>query len=362
MLKINIINNIEPIRKILRLHKLLVTFLLIIVSQAMNAKGSGRLFSSDEVISLELRTDFKSILKTMSDTPEYHEGELVYLDENNENVKLNIKVMARGNFRRNPDYCSFPPLFINFKKGEVKETLFDSQNKLKLVTPCQDEKEVIEEYLIYKLYNEVTDFSFRVRLVKVLYYDTATEKKLFERYSFFIEDKDHVAERNGAVARDTFLTPFDIDQENFKKMAFFQYIIGNRDWYVSSRKNIVIMQPEDPMLKPVAVPYDFDLSGFVDAYYSKPQGVPEHLLKDKRIYKGICYSEEEFNEIFSFYTQLKPRFESVINNTSLVSKSDKKQMLRYIDHFYTVIRNRNMIESEFLSSCETKKTYNIAEK
>lgn len=357
----NIIKTISN-HRIFRLYSLITCLLLMVLSPAISAKGSGKLFTTDEVITLELRTDFKSILKTMSGTPEYHEGELVYLDDNNRQVKLDIKVMARGNFRRNPDYCSFPPLFINFKKSEVKKTLFDSQDKLKLVTPCQDEKEVIEEYLIYKMYNEVTDFSFRVRLVNVLYFDTATGKKLFERYSFFIEDKDQVAARNGYVARDTFVTPFDIDQENFKKMAFFQYIIGNRDWYVSSRKNIVIMEPEDPSLKPVAVPYDFDLSGFVDAYYSKPSGVPNHLLKEKRIYKGICYSEEEFNEIFSFYKELKPRFEAVINNTNLISKADKKQLLRYIDHFYTVIQNRNLIESEFLSVCETKKTYNIAEK
>ena len=361
MLTTNKIKNIVLNRITFGLHVFLIALLLMVLSQTISAKELGKLFMSDEVFTLELRTDFKSILRTMSGTPEYYEGDLVYIDDNNEQVKLNIKVMARGNFRRNPDYCSFPPLFINLKKSEVKNTLFDSQDKLKLVTPCQDEKEVIEEYLIYKMYNEVTDFSFRVRLVNVIYFDKATSKKLFERYSFFIEDKDEVAERNGYVARDTFVTPFDIDQENFKKMAFFQYIIGNRDWYVSSRKNIVIMQPEDRTLKPVVVPYDFDLSGFVDAYYSKPSGVPDHLLKDKRIYKGICYSEDEFNEIFSFYRELKPRFESVINNTNLISKSDKKQLLRYIDHFYTVIQDRNLIESEFLSICETKKSYNIAE-
>lgn len=331
----------------------------LILLQSASAKDTGKLFESDEIFSLELRTDFKSILKKMSDTPEYYDGELIYTDSNNKQVRFNIKVMARGHFRRNPDYCSFPPLLVNFKKSEVKRTLFESQDKLKLVTPCQSEKEVIEEYLIYKMYNEVTDFSFRVRAVNILYYDTATGRKLFERFSFFIEDKDHVAERNGSVVRDTFLTPFDIDQENYKKMAFFQYIVGNRDWYVSSRKNIVIMQREDPYLKPVAVPYDFDLSGFVDAYYSKPAGVPQHLLKDKRIYKGVCYSEEEFNEIFAFYKEMKPRFESIINSTGLLSKTDKKQMLRYIDYFYTVIKDRDLINSEFLSVCETRKHYNL---
>ena len=51
------------------------------------------------------------------------------------------------------------------------------------------------------MYNQVTDLSFKVRLVKILYFDTGRNKPVFEKYSFFIEDKDHVAERNNILQK-----------------------------------------------------------------------------------------------------------------------------------------------------------------
>ena len=70
-----------------------------------------------------------------------------------------------------------------------------------------------------------------------------------------------MAKRNEVIAKDRFVTPFDLNQENFKKMALFEYLVGNKDWHVTSRKNIVLMQSADPTVGLIAVPYDFDLSG-----------------------------------------------------------------------------------------------------
>ena len=39
-------------------------------------------------------------------------------------------------------------------------------------------------------------------------------------------------------------------------------MIGNKDWFVTSRQNIVLVQPDDGAA-PHAVPYDFDMSSFV---------------------------------------------------------------------------------------------------
>lgn len=329
------------------------------VTNSLMAAKTDILFLSDEVIRMELRSDFSAIQKGRAENPEYYNGELIYYTPDGKTTKLSVKVMSRGIFRRNPANCSFPPLFVNFKKNEVKNTIFDSQDKLKLVTPCQEEEDLIEEYVIYKMYNQVTGLSMKVRLAKILYFDTGTGEEVFEKYSFFIEDKEKVAERNNVIAKDRFLTPFDLNRENFKRMSVFQYLIGNKDWYVTSRKNIVIMQPNDTIMEPFAVPYDFDFSGFVDAEYSKPKGVPEHLLISKRVYKGICYTDDEFKDIFAFYRELMPVFESIINNQELISKYRRKQILRYINDFYTVIKSNELIKREFLNVCETRKDYNI---
>ncbi len=335
-----------------------VVILFFLAGPALAEKGE-RLFLSDEVISMELRTDFTAILKSRTEDPEFYDGEMVYYDQEGRSVKLSVRVSARGNFRRDPENCAFPPLYVEFGRNEVKNTLFVNQDKLKLVTPCQREKEVIEEYIIYKMYNQVTEKSMKSRLAKVRYFDTGSGKELFERHSFFLEDKNHLAERNNAVIRDRFIATHDLNRDNYKKLVFFQYLTGNLDWYVESRKNIIIMQPEDSSSKPFAVPYDFDLSGFVNPQYSKPKGLPVKQLRDKRIYRGLCYTDEELRDIFTFYENLRPQFESIIKNSQLLSKSDSKQLLRYISHFYTVINNKNLISTELLSVCETHQRNNI---
>ena len=98
-----------------------------------------------------------------------------------------LKVRLRGNFRKMLINCNFPPIRLNFSKEEGAGTLFDGQDKLKLVTHCQDreaayEQYVLLEYLIYKMYNQLTDLSFRVRLVEMTYEDTSGKRKPMMRY------------------------------------------------------------------------------------------------------------------------------------------------------------------------------------
>ena len=251
------------------------------------------LFSSEEVVRMELRTDFTSIQEDRVGKPQNHDGELTYFNADGSSVKLSVSVSVRGNFRKNPVNCGFPPLMIDFRKSEVSNTIFSGQGKLKLVTPCQGEEDVIDEYTIYKLYNQVTDLSLKVRLARISYHDTGNDRHIFERYSYFLEDKDHAAERNGLVEKDFFLTPFALEKENFMKLSVFQYMIGNKDWFVTSRHNIIIMQQADSTKPPYAVPYDFDFSGFVNAAYTNPPQGPENLLIDRRVFKGLCYTRSE---------------------------------------------------------------------
>lgn len=344
---------------------LILTFLILnftdkVTGQTLQKTDS--LFLSEEPVEMELRVDFTAIQNERDEDPDYHEGELVYHSTEGLEVRLPVDVKARGNFRLDPANCKFPPLYLNFKKSLVKNTLFDGQNKLKLVTPCQYEEYVLEEYIIYKMYNLVTDWSFKVRLIHMLYYDTGRDKKLFTKYGFFIEDEDKVAERNHAEVKDKFHTPFDLNPVNVMRFSVFQYIIGNSDWYITSRQNVVIMQPEDTVKKPEAVPYDFDFSEFIDAGYTKPEGVPDEMLKERRVYKGICFTPDQFNAVFYFYRNLKPQFDHIIDEMKLLPKYIRKNNHNYLDEFYRITSDPNEVKREFLDHCKTYKDYYMFEK
>lgn len=326
------------------------------------ASGVDTLFKSDEIINMELRCDFSAIQADREKDPQYHNGELIYQTPDGKTIKLPVKVMARGDFRRDPVNCYFPPLMLNFKIHEVKNTLFNNQDKLKLVTPCHNDIDVIDEYLIYKMYNLVTDRSFKVRLVNILYFDTGKGKKLFEKYSFFIEHEDQVAERNNSHEILKFITPFDLDRVTYRNMAFFEFMVGNKDWHTSSRRNVVILQPDDSTQTPYAIPYDFDFAGFVNAEYTKPKDVPEEFLAERRVYKGLCYTTEEYNEAIAAYISLRPLFESTINKMSLIPKAYKGSDLAYLKVFYKIIGNDDLFKQEIIDKCETRKMYNLPEK
>ena len=334
----------------------------IFITNTALADKTDSLFQSDEIVNFELRSDFSAIQAGRVENPLEFDGELIYHTQDGKAIKFTLKINARGDFRRNPVNCNFPPLLLNFKKSEVKNTLFDDQDKLKLVTPCQEDSYVIDEYLIYKMYNQVTDRSFKVRLVNILYFDTGKGKKLFEKYSFFIEHVDQVGERNNSLEIKKVLTPYDLDRETFKRMAFFQYMIGNKDWFITSKKNVVIMQPNDTTLTPYAVPYDFDFAAFVNADYTKPKDIPDEFLQTRRVYKGICFTTEEYNEVFAFYKSLRPSFGSTNDNMPLISKSDKRRHLECLNSFYEIIGSKDMIKQEFIDKCETRKDYNLPEK
>lgn len=342
----------------------MIVALLLVVTLVQGSLPTGRpdtLFLSDEILSFELRSDFTSIKADTSADPLFHDGKLFYHEPGGKTIRFSVKVRARGDFRRNPEICSFPPLMINFKKKEVRNTIFMGEDKLKLVTSCQKEEDVIEEYLVYRMYNLVTPLSFKVRLVKIKFYDTASEKELFESYSFFIEDDDRLAKRFDASKYEKFLTPFDLDRENFMLMSVFEYLIGNKDWFISSRRNVVILQPNDTAKALQVVPYDFDFASLIDASYTKPRNVAEKYLSTRRVFKGLCYTKEEFERTFKTFRNLKPVFESFFSVENLISKATKNRNLYYLDEFYEIIDDEELFRKAFLEACETRRMYGLPE-
>jgi len=331
----------------------IISLLMILISNNSISSEPAALFRSDEVIRMEIRSDFFNLINDRTENSEYQDAELKYLTADKKSLILKVKIMTRGHFRRNPDNCSFPPLYINFKKSEVKNTVFENQDKLKLVTPCQGEDDLVEEYIIYKLYNRVTDMSLRVRLVKVSYYDTGAGKKLFERYSFFIENPEQAAIRNNAGIIEKNLTPFDLDTENYKKMTIFQYLIGNVDWNVEMGRNVIFMQPDDTAKAPCVVPYDFDFSAFVNAHYTLPVGVAEDIVANRRRYIGLCFPYVQLVSVFDLYNKLRPTFETIIEKQKAIPASDRDQLLEFLNDFYTVIDDEDLAGIMIQKSCRT---------
>ena len=205
------------------------------------------LFSADEPLIITIKSDFKSLIKgKKSEDPTYQAAELIYNNSEGEEDLFQIKIKPRGITRRINSWCSFPPLMLNFKKKEVENTIFDGQNKLKLVTYCKNsdanEQYNIQEYLVYKVYQQLTPYSFKVRLVQVTYIDTSEKFKPVTRYGFIIENEKALAKRNGGEIVEMQLNNHDrCDRQSIDIFTCFQFMVANTDWWVGNQHNVKIL-------------------------------------------------------------------------------------------------------------------------
>jgi hypothetical protein len=316
------------------------------------------LFDSEEVLHLKLVVNYKDLLKDRGEDPSYHKAVLSYAADNGTPVSIDLKVKARGNFRRNPEVCRMPPILLNFSHS--KNTLFAGQNKLKLVTHCQDDEYVIKEYLVYKLYHQLSEKSFRVRLCKVDYEDTQGKMIAPGKYAFLIEEEDDMAKRNGAVpSEEKMIVRMDkTDQEVMAMVSLFEYMIGNCDWSVPYRHNIKLLSLT-PQAAPIPVPYDFDHSGIVSAPYAKPPVELGITSVRSRLFRGYCHSDDIFQQAINKFNTVKKEMYQVYTNCSLLDQQYVKQTTKYLDAFYKTINTPKDFNTLIMRTCKSNERNSI---
>ncbi|MDX2049118.1 MAG: hypothetical protein SFU87_20190, partial [Chitinophagaceae bacterium] len=135
------------------------------------------LFGSEEVFDITLKGKVRDVLNDRAVDSKYHPLVLAYKNEDSTEINIPVEVKTRGHFRKLRANCFYPPLQIKFAKKEPQtSSVFGEQSKLKLVMPCKGEEFIIREWLAYKLYNLVTEKSFRARLVRVKLEDERSKK------------------------------------------------------------------------------------------------------------------------------------------------------------------------------------------
>jgi hypothetical protein len=322
-------------------------------------KDSFALFGSDELLEITLRFDLTTFLRKNLKAGSLDAVLTFHLSEK-DSITKNIKIKNRGNYRF--ESCDFPPMELIFKKAIHAYPDTGNIKKLKLVTHCKtgsvQSEYVLREYLVYKMFNLVTDTSFRVRLLKVNYIDTQKKRKPVIQYGFFIEPIGVLAARtNSTIVKSTKLTQKNIVPENMDKISIFSYMIANWDWTVPNLHNVVIIKPLviDNSELGVAIPYDFDLSGVVNADYAVTP--PEYNLNSirDRIFLGICRSREVFEKELKYFLSRKNDFYRVINDFPYLNEKSKKDITSFLNQFFNQIEKQKDFDrllDYLLSTCK----------
>ena len=324
---------------------------------------SAPLFASHETLHLTLEADFRTMKREdRGQDSEERPALMRWTDATGTTDSLEIQLGTRGNFRLQRKNCEFPPLRINVKKGSTKGTLFENQDKLKLVVACKLgqsywERYVLMEYMAYRTLNILTDLSFRVRLAQVTYVDSSGRDDPFTRYAFIIEDDDMMALRNGGRKLDWTsgqLDPRLLEDHQSILVDAFQFMIGNTDWSGVEMHNMELFQT--PGGGTSNVPLDFDFSGLVQARYAVPdQSLPIRRVRD-RLFRGFCPDQmnrgpEDYESVYAIFLEKKEEIYESWRNQEGLEEDQVEDTLEYFDDFYDILSDPRKIQREMMSTC-----------
>ena len=297
------------------------------------------LFCSETVLDLQLELYFDSLLAGGVSEKTRYNAKLKILEKNKVKETLNVQLSKRGHFRKFPNICDFPPLRIHFDQKETKQTEFAGLNKIKIVTHCQNndtafEQYVIQEYLIYKAYNLLTEYSFKARLARIKYVDLSKTFPNVNTYTFFIENPGSLEKRlSGACLDAKYIWPKNLEQKQYALMAMFQYMMINQDWSVTLAHNLEILARKSDF-KLVPIPFDFDMCGVIAIPYKSPTVPFKKGVKPERNFMGNDISKENISEAIDILRLHKNDIIKVFNTSPLLTPQNRRNIVLHISEFY----------------------------
>ena len=333
---------------------LLVPFLCL--AQGQNS-AKNKLFDDTKPIELILQMDMQKVLSDKSKEPEYSPAFLIHKIDSKTIQTFNIKIRARGKTRRISNICEFPPLKINFIKKSTKNTIFDGQDKIKMVTHCNESEDyqnfALLEYLVYKTYNNLTDYSYRVRMVNVIYKDVNQNYPDLIKSGFLIEDDELMAKRVSSNISDKKIwSPDSCDQAATDIFSLFQFMIGNTDWWIHTRHNVELISTEDNKLIPI--PFDFDGAGIINTPYAMPSPqLPIVRVRD-RFFKSTCRTMDysDYRQTIELFNQRKNAVFSMLEEATFLDKKYRRSSERYLNDFYEIINDPEKFSKYISQNCE----------
>jgi len=245
---------------------------------------------------------------------------------------------------------------LKMKKCQDQEQVFPKGN-IKLVTHCSQaanfENYLMKEYLAYKLYNVITPYSLRTRLVIVNYVDSLNPKRTIREYGFLIENEDELAARNNAIViENPKIGQNHMDNYEMTRVALFNYMIGNTDWSVAEQHNVKVLKIDEPTAeKGIPVTYDFDYSGFVNTAYSSPNDQIPITHVTERYFQGGCYSDELFRKVIEEFENLKPELMKTIDEFPYMPNGQKKLATIFINGFFKKFKREDALIADINRTC-----------
>ena len=245
---------------------------------------------------------------------------------------------------------------VKIKKKLTKGTLFEGNKTLKMVLPCLKEKDnndnVIKEYLAYKMYEILSPFHFKTRLLDITLNESKGNRvKVHYLKGFFIEDDKKVAKRSNGKVYKNINHPINHEPVSSVRNAMFQCMIGNTDFSSAYQHNCKVIYVDTDI---IPVPYDFDMAGFVNASYAVASQIQRESLNlsstSERLYRGFVRESDVFDQVRKEFLNKRSEIlalldahESYFENTRELSAAKE-----YILSFFMILQNEDKFKKTII--------------
>jgi hypothetical protein len=334
-----------------------IFFAIIIIVSKASAQETGQLFGTENPLPIALTFSIREVAKTKKDSV-YLPHLMYYKTQGGMKDSIKLSLKSRGNYRLQE--CYFPPLWIKFDKKAIKGTLFQGNKKLKLVLPCKqgtiNNSLIIKEYLCYKLYEVISPYAFKARLVNIDFTEIRNKRsRHYDLKGILVEDLETTARRlNGKAREDLKLSYMSMQDTGALRFSLFQFMISNTDLSMAYQHNTKLLQTNNGSY--VSVPYDFDMSGLVDAPYavvSQVNGVQldAQSVRD-RVYRGWCRAPAVTEYVRNEFLLKQEKILSAVDDIAgELDEKEIREIKAFLEKFFDIIKSDFLFKTNITDLC-----------
>ncbi|MGB5322382.1 hypothetical protein [Lutimonas sp.] len=329
------------------------------IDKKVNSDEVSPLFKDEKPLKIHLTYSKEHILSYTNDSS-YIKSDLSYQKEDGMMASIETEVRARGNYRRSN--CYYLPLWIKINKEASQGSIFQDDKKLKLVLPClnssRSNDDVLKEFLAYKIYELISPYHFDTKLLSIQLKEEKKGKNIdHDLMGIFIQDDKKTASIHQGNLIKRHIHPNNQDPLSSARNAMFQYMIGNTDYSIAYQHNEKLFFIDD---KIVPIPYDFDMSGLVNASYAVVSAINNKPLPiskvTDRLYRGFDRDDEIIQEVRNEFLNHEIDNYNLMDQYKSSFKYPKEftECKSYVESFYKIIKDDKKFENRILKRERTK--------